>query len=260
MSYKRSGRSQWVYTSRMLAGTFVVLGSTAFIAVAALTPWFLAFPASVFVATWFLAERASLATLTGEQRGIREVLERAGFAVDLDPSEERRQVVFAPVEHLAYELVLAGGSKGIRWLALHPDNILVFDFEALAGGRRTFANTPRTAIVFLHSDPALPRTTLGSQPWATLHRPTFDQRNHLRRQPHRIPIGDPVLEPKWIAFGHAQTVRAFLADGKVAAELSGAPAGESWVIGEGFVCCGFLGRLDADNLLRMYAHARRTLQ
>jgi len=260
MPYRQTCRPERINTILLLLGGFLMVAGA--IALAALRgpAWLISVPFGSFLILGISGHVVAKRAFRALRESIRLELEDIGFAVDIAPHIDRREVVYAPVEYLGYHLTLSTGAHGVQWLALHPENILIFEHQALLGATRKYTNRPRTVIVFQHDHPALPRTSLGTQPWAALHRPRLGERFNLRRRPHRITTGDPIIDSKWYAFGHEQTARNFLAGSDVVRELAESPVGESWVIGEGFICCAFSGRLNAGNLLTMYLRAHRILE
>lgn len=267
MPYRRTNLAERLWTGGLFISTLALLAGTFALAVTGLPGWLLA----LLLVGWglgvLLSARLHKRVLRNQRLAIRDALEAEGFTVDLAPTPERREIIFKPVSHLAQHLGLPEGSRSVKWFALGPPAQLIFEFEWDRSPRKSYATEPRTIIVFQQGDPALKRTVLGGMGWASMHRPRFSEESFMRRRPYRITPDDPQsdrdLDPRfherWLAFGHADTLRAFL-DQSTLMHLADSPKGEAWVVGSGWVCCACAGRLNAAQLMIMYRRMKDVLR
>lgn len=257
-AYRQSHRENFLWFGLAVAGLAVGIALTVALSQYSDSPWLFAvtmgpFAGSIAVAAWRM--KATKAARKGE---IRTMLEADQFAVDLSPTPERAQTVYAPVQHLQSVLDLRDGATRIDWLALHAPSTLIFEHEHVTGSGRTTAVHTCTVIAISAAHATLPRARLGVEPWMWSERPVFLRRRYLRSRDGAVAVGDAGFDRDWITFGDAATARAMFTAG-VREILATSPRGEAWCVGHGFVCCAYRGPLTADHLARMLERVRAIL-
>jgi hypothetical protein len=257
-AYRQSHRENFIWVGIVLAGLAAGIALTIILSRYSESPWLLAammvpFLGGIGAGVWRMK-----AMKNARKAGIRAMLEREQFAVDLSPGPERAQTVFAPVQHLQSVLDLRDGAARIDWLALHGPSTLIFEHEHVTGsGRSTVVHTC-TVIAISAAHAILSRARLGVDPWMWSERPALLRGRYLRSLGNVVTVGDAAFDRDWITFGHAPTARA-LFTATVRNLLATSPRGEVWCVGHGFVCCAYRGALTADHLARMLQRARDVL-
>lgn len=257
-AYHQSHRENFIWVGIVLAGVAAGIALTITLSRYSESPWLLAammvpFLGGIGAGVWRMK-----AMKNARKAGIRAMLEREQFVVDLSPSPGRAQVVFDPVQHLQSALDLRDGAARIDWLALHGPSTLIFEHEHVTGsGRSTVVHTC-TVIAVSAAHATLPRARLGAEPWMWSERAALLRGRYLRSLGNVVTIGNTAFDRDWVTVGHETTARAvFTTD--VREILATSPRGEVWCVGHGFVCCAYRGLLAAEHLARMLQRLRDVL-
>jgi hypothetical protein len=257
-AYGQSHRENWVWLAMVLGGLFAGIALTVWLSRFTQSPWLFVGMVLPFLVGIILAVRRMKAMKRARKDGIRATLESQGYAVDLAPSSERAQTVFAPVAHLQQPLALRDGAAKIDWLALHGPSTLLFEHSYVTGSGKSTVEHNCTVFVVSAAHANLPRARMGSEPWVFSEHARFLNRRLLRSSGTAIAIDDGTFDAAWVTFGSAATAQAFFTD-RVRDILAESPKGEVWCVGAGFVCCAYRGALAAPHLSRMIERANEVL-
>lgn len=257
-AYGQSHRENFVWVGIVLGGLAVGVAITVVLSRDSESPWPFAALAGPFLLGIGLAVWRLRVMKAARKQGIRDALENDQFMVDLAPSPERAQTVFAPVQHLQSMLGLRDGAARIDWIALHGPSTLIFEHEYVTGSGRTTNVHTCTVIAISAAHATLPRAQIGAAPWMWSERPARLRTRYLRSLGNIVTVGSGSFDRHWITSGHADTARALFTD-RARAILQSSPRGEVWCVGHGFVCCGYRGALTAEHLMRMLQRTREVL-
>ena len=257
-AYGASYRENWVWLAMVFTGLVGGIALTVWLSQFTQSPWLFVVMVLPFFVGLFLAVRRMKAMKRARKAGIRTMLEGQGYVVDLAPSPERAQTVFAPVVHLQAPLSLRDGAANIDWLALKGPSTLIFEHTYVTGSGKSTTEHNCTVMVVSAAHANLPRARMGSEPWTSSEHARFLNRRVLRSYGTHLALNDAVFDARWVTFGHAATAQAFFTD-RVRDILADSPKGEVWYVGAGFVCCAYRGALAADHLARMLARANEVL-
>jgi len=257
-AYGQSHRENVVWVGIVFGGLVLGLGLTAVLSRYSESLWLFlvmlgCFGLGIAVALWRMRVMKA-----ARKQGIRDALEKDQFMMDLAPSPERAQTVFAPVQHLQSMLGLRDGAARIDWIALHSPSTLIFEHEYVTGSGRSTAVHTCTVIAISAAHATLTRARIGAEPWMWSERPVFLRKRFLRSLGNIVSVGVDAFDRHWITSGHAETARALFTD-RARAILQSSPRGEVWCVGYGFVCCGYRGALKADHLMRLLQRTRDVL-
>lgn len=257
-AYGHSHRENFVWFGIVFTGLVLGLTLTLVLSRYSESPWLFVAVLGPFGIGLALGVWRTRAMKAARKQAIRDALENDQFVVDLAPSPERAQTVFAPVQHLQSMLGLRDGAARIDWIALHSPSTLIFEHEYVTGSGRTTAVHTCTVIAISAAHATLARARIGAEPWMWSERPVFLRRRFLRSAGNIVSVGVGAFDRHWITAGHADTARALFTD-RTRAILESSPRGEVWCAGVGFVCCAYRGALTADNLMRMLQRTRDVL-
>ncbi len=189
--------------------------------------------------------------------GLARPLELAGFSMTPQPTTEEKAAFGAPLEAVMVALAFRYGSAGIQWFAVETRGsppACLFEHEFVTGSGKSTQVHTHTVLVWPAQHPHLrmrdlaTRRAFGLGRFSWLVRRTYQDRE-LKDQAFAA------LRARWVAFGSADTGKAFLLP-PVPEHLKRAPAGEQWYVGEGVIACCFRGVLDGENISRFVQHAR----
>jgi hypothetical protein len=202
-AYRQSHRENFVWVGIVLAGLAAGIALTIILSRYSESPWLLAammvpFLGGIGAGVWRMKVMKN-----ARKAGIRAMLEREQFVVDLSPGPERAHTVFAPVQHLQSVLDLRDGAARIDWLALHGPSTLIFEHEHVTGSGRTTVVHTCTVIAISAAHATLPRARLGADPWMVSERPALLRGRFLRSLGGVVAVGDGSFDRDWVTAGAA---------------------------------------------------------
>jgi len=254
-AYGRSHRETWSWLGIVLGGLVVGIALSLWLSRFSQSPWLFVSMLLPFLTGIALGIWRMNAMKRARKDGIRTMLEGQGYAVDLAPSRERANTVYAPVAHLQAVLSLRDGAANIDWLALHGSSTLLFEHAYISGSGKGTVEHHCTVFVISAAHATLARARMGAEPWVSSERARFLAGRALRSSVTPVLLNDRSFDAAWVTQGSAATAQSFFTD-RVRKTLVSSPKGEVWCVGEGFVCCAYRGALSAEHLARMLVRAR----
>jgi hypothetical protein len=260
-AYQKSHGEAWLWGGTLLSGIVLQIALLLWLSgPAPVEGWMLLVSAVPFLTALGLALWQSARAERRRRGAICRQLEGEGFLAEFPPQAERAAGVFAPIDFLQRDLYLLDGAANIKWFALKPGGLCFFEHEFSTGGGRFRTVHERTVLVFHGGEQALPGAQLGQGDWFAMHRPVLlGEKRQLSQLGPRVRSGDPDFDRRWFCLGSEETAQKFLTDGRRRL-LQNSPKGESWVVGHGFVCASYRGKLKPYMLARMQAHVTAVLE
>jgi len=163
------------------------------------------------------------------------LFESRGIKLNPNPSGPQRRNFYEPISFLTDWMGLQNGADSIEWLAT-SQTVAAFEHIFVTGAGRNVQEHLETVIIV-----PSPIETHGGM---TARRAGYSLKRVWRNSESRFEIGDPEFDGNWVLLGNPDIARWFLIT-QVRQILADAPAIESWIASNHYICLSVDGTLDA---------------
>jgi hypothetical protein len=170
--------------------------------------------------------------------GLRQLFERKGITMDSDPDAAQRNQFYQPISFLTEWMGLESGAANIQWLAA-SNRFGVFEHMFHTGSGKHVQEHLETVVVV----PSPYRTEGG----LTARKAGFSMKRAWRDTESKFEIGVPEFDKNWVLSGNPIIAEWFLIP-QVREILADSPHGESWVLGNNYLCLSFDGTLQPNSM------------